>query len=97
MLANFLPYCSVVPDGELMAARKKMEAAKRSMEALCSQDPAGHECSEENVLYQAAVNLYRQRQESHMRAYEECQPIWSFFLPFGLYSGPLFFSPWPVF
>jgi len=97
VLANFLPYCSLDSDGELMAARKKMEAAKRSMEALCSQDPAGHECSEENVLYQAAVDLYRQRQESHMRAYEECQPIWSFFSPLGLYSGPLFFSPWPLF
>ena len=87
---TFLANCSLDPDGELMAARKKMEAATRSMEAVCSQDPAGHECSEENVLYQSAVDLYRQRQESHVRAYEECQPSWFFFSPFGLSYGPLF-------
>jgi hypothetical protein len=90
VLANFLANCSLDPDGELMAARKNMEAATRSMEAVCLQDPAGHECSEENVLYQRAVDLHRQRQESHMRAYEECQRSWSFFSPFGLYYGPLF-------
>ncbi len=86
---TFLANCSLDPNGELMAARKRMEAAKRSMEALCSQDPAGHECSEENVFYQSAVDLYRQRQESHVRAYEECPPSWFFFSPFGLYSGSL--------
>jgi hypothetical protein len=73
-----------------MAARRNMEATKRSMEAACSQDPAGHECSEENVLYQRVVDLHRQRLESHVRAYEECQRSQSFFWPFGLYSGPLF-------
>jgi hypothetical protein len=92
VLVNFLANCSLDPDGELMAARKRMEAAKRSMEALCSQDPAGNECSEENVFYQSAVNLHRQRQESHMRDYEECQRSWSFFSPFGLSYG-LLFSP----
>jgi len=86
---TFLANCRFDPDGELMAARKRMQAAKRSMEALCSQDPAGHECSEENVVYQSAVDLYRQRQKSHVRAYEECQPSWVFFSPFGLSYGPL--------
>lgn len=90
VLVNFLANCSLDPDEELMAARKNMEAAKRGMEAVCSQNPAGHECSEENVLYQAAVDLHRQRQESHIRAHEECQRSWSFFSPFGLYYGPLF-------
>jgi len=87
---TFLANCSLDQDRELMAARKNMEAAKRGMEAACSQDPAGRECSEENVFYQAAVDLHRQRQESHVRAYEECQRSQSFFWPFGLYSGPLF-------
>jgi hypothetical protein len=88
--ANFLANCSTDPDGELMAARRNMEGNKRSMEAVCSQDPTGHECSEGNVLYQRAVDLHRQRLESHMRDYEECQRSWSFFSPFGLYYGPLF-------
>lgn len=89
LFANFLGNCSTDPDGELMAARRNMEATKRSMEAACSQDPAGNECSEENVLYQRAVDLHRQRLESHIRAYEECQRSPSFVLPLGLYSDPL--------
>jgi len=89
LFANFLANCSTDPDGELMAARRNMEAAKRSMEAACSQDRAGHECSEENVLYQRAVDVHRQRLESHIRAYEECQRRPSFVSPPGLYSDPL--------
>jgi hypothetical protein len=69
-----------------MAARRNMEATKRSMEAACSQDPAGHECSEENVLYQRVVDLHRQRLESHIRAYEE-MPAPSVFC----------LAPWPIF
>ncbi len=88
-LANSLANCSLDPNGELMAARRNMEAAKRSMEAVCSRDPAGHECSGENVIYQRAVDFYRQRQEFHTRAYEECWRRRSFVSPFGLYSGPL--------
>jgi len=88
VLVNFLANCSLDPDGELMAARKRMEAAKRGMEAVCLQDPAGRECSEENVLYQRAVELHRQQLESHIRAYEECQRGRSFVSPLGLYSDP---------
>lgn len=86
LFANFLANCSIDPDGELMAARRNMKATERSMEAACSQDPAGHECSEENVLYQRAVDLHTQRLESHVRAYEECQRRPSFV-----------FAPWAIF
>jgi len=89
VLANFLANCRLDPDGELEAATRDMEATNRSMEAACSQDPAGHECSEENAFHQRAVDLYRQQQESHMRAYEECQRRRSFVSLFGLYPDPL--------
>ena len=62
--------CSLDPD---TAARRNMEEAKRSMEAACSQDPTRQECSEESVAYQRAQSLYKQRQENHLRAYEDCQ------------------------
>ncbi len=89
LFANFIANCSTDPDGELTAARRNMEATKRSMKAACSQDPGGHECSEENVLCQRAVELHRQQLESHIRAYEECQRGRSFVSPLGLYSDPL--------
>jgi hypothetical protein len=88
-LPNYFAKCSLDPSGDLTAAGRDIVAANSNMEAACSQDPAGHECSEQNALYQRAVDSYKQRQASHARAYEECRrgrPLSSLS---GLYAVPL--------
>jgi hypothetical protein len=80
-VGNVTPHCSLDGDGELRATENSTNALKNSMDAACSAAPGGQQCSEQSTLYQRAVGLYRQRQEAHSRAFQECEGRGSLSLP----------------
>jgi hypothetical protein len=80
-VGNVTPNCSLDGNGELRATENSTNALKNSMDAACSADPGGQQCSEQSTLYQRAVGLYRQQQEAHSRAFQECEGRGSSSLP----------------
>lgn len=69
---NDCRYDTLSGQGSARLELQRMQKALAERDAACSQDPAGQECSEKNVLYQRAVAQYNLASRWQKSSFQRC-------------------------
>jgi len=89
LFANFLANCSIDPDGELMAARRNMEATKRAWKQRARRIPLVMNAQRRTSSTSVSWTCTDSGWNLTFAPTKKCQRRPSFVSPLGLYSDPL--------